>query len=107
MKERDRRKDKRVPVELDVDFLASIGEELVEGKGKTINASKRGYMIRADNEIPVDSVIYLDLETDTREVEVMGRVVHCGYDEKTGNYRIGLKISRIKASPKEEEEEKI
>lgn len=95
---REKREYERLDIHIDIKYRVihsiAFGHELVDGKGKahSINLSEGGLLFETDNNLPLESLLEVELLLNGLKIPVYlkGEVVHI--EEVSDKFDIGLKF---------------
>ncbi|MFA6011290.1 MAG: PilZ domain-containing protein [Desulfobacteraceae bacterium] len=82
---------------VDYTLFDSNGKALAKGKGRTINLSQNGILLKTPNPLKGVFVLLMAIDLSGNMVKVEGRLVYSTMDEVTGHYKSGIEFTGPKA----------
>lgn len=95
----EHRRNPRIPTSNLVDYTLfdNSGAALGKGKGRTINLSQNGILLKTPNPLKGVFVILMAIDLSGNMVKVEGRLVYSTMDKVTGHYLSGIEFTGPKA----------
>ena len=101
----ERRKHPRIKTENNVSYILFDGNEEIidQGKGKTLNLSQSGALLKTEKPLNGSSVLLITLNLDGKKLKVKGRVANTRQSNRIGIYLNGIEF----IGPEKEQKEAI
>ncbi|MBS3755582.1 MAG: PilZ domain-containing protein [Desulfobacterales bacterium] len=90
----ERRKHPRIKTENTVSYILFDGNEEIidQGKGKTLNLSLSGALLKTEKPLNGSSVLLITLNLDGKKLKVKGRVANTRQSSRIGIYLSGIEF---------------
>lgn len=92
-KSEELRKTRRVPVNVNANYLLSNGDGPEEGDVRIINLSPEGALLEADKPIDKDSILVVKIKQ--AGMTALCKVVHKQPEDETGKHKMGVSFRRV------------
>lgn len=94
----EKRKHPRIDASNEVEYilLDNNREKIGQGKGRTLNLSKKGALLETEKPLNGLFIILMSIDLDGNQVQVRGRLAHSRESEEPGRYLTGIKFTGSK-----------
>lgn len=77
---------------VDYTILDQDRKALDQGKGRTLNLSQNGLLLKTTKALNGTYVVLMTIDLDGNHVQVEGRLIHSTRDSNTGHYLTGIEF---------------